>query len=100
MVMKTTSLFQLGGITVLLSAILTGIGNVIYFASGQSFQPTTLHVWRGIFAGAFFVLGIGALLHGDLNGVVFWDWSAMFSLCWLKCILSGVMQSPWEWQRE
>ena len=59
--MKATTLFQLGGIAVFLSAILTGIGSAIYFASGESFQPTTLHTWRGIFAGAFFVLGFGTL---------------------------------------
>lgn len=29
--MKTKTLFQLGGIAVLLSVILTGIGNLIYF---------------------------------------------------------------------
>jgi len=59
--MKTTSLFQLGGIAVLLSAILTGIGNLIYFLSGQPDQQTTLLIWRGIFAGALMVLGLGAL---------------------------------------
>lgn len=59
--MKTTSLFQLGGIAVLLSAILTGIGNLIYFLSGQPDVPTAPDLWRGIFAGALFVLGLGAL---------------------------------------
>lgn len=59
--MKTTSLFQLGGIAVFLSAILTGIGNLIYFLSGQPDQVSTLFLWRGIFAGALMVLGLGAL---------------------------------------
>ena len=59
--MITTSLFQLGGIAVLLSAILTGIGNLIYFLSGQPDQQTTLLIWRGIFAGVLMVLGLGAL---------------------------------------
>jgi hypothetical protein len=59
--MKTTSLFQLGGISVLLSAILTGIGNLIYFLSGQPDVLTTPDLWRGIFAGALMVLGLGAL---------------------------------------
>lgn len=59
--MKPTTLFQLGGIAVLLSAILTGIGRLIYFLSGQpALEPTPL-IWRGIFAGVFFVLGFGAL---------------------------------------
>lgn len=59
--MKTTSLFQLGGIAVLLSAILTGIGNLIYFLSGQPETPTTPDLWRGIVAGALMMLGLGAV---------------------------------------
>ena len=59
--MKRTSLFQIGGIAVFLSAILTGIGRLIYFLSGQPDQPITLDLWRGIFAGALMVLGLGAL---------------------------------------
>lgn len=59
--MKTTSLFQLGGIAVLLSALLTGIGRLIYFLSGQPAEVITLDIWRGIFAGALFLLGFGAL---------------------------------------
>jgi hypothetical protein len=59
--MKTTSLFQLGGSAVLLSAILTGIGRLIYFLSGQPDMPTAPDLWRGIFAGALMVLGLGAL---------------------------------------
>ena len=59
--MKTSSLFQLAGIAVLLSTILTGIGNLTYFLSGQPERPLTPDIWRGIFAGALFVLGFGAL---------------------------------------
>jgi hypothetical protein len=59
--MKRTTLFQLGGIAVFLSALLTGIGRLIYFLSGQPDQPITLDLWRGIFAGALMVLGLGAL---------------------------------------
>jgi hypothetical protein len=73
--MKTTTLFQLGGIAVLLSAILTGIGRLIYFLSGQPDQPITLDLWRGIFAGALMVLGLGAVFarqsqRGGLLGLV------------------------------
>lgn len=59
--MKTMSLFQLGGLAILLSALLTGIGRLIYFLSGQPAEVITLDIWRGIFAGVFFVLGFGAL---------------------------------------
>ena len=73
--MKTTTLFQLGGIAVLLSAILTSIGNLVYFLSEQPYQPTTLVIWRGIFAGALMVLGLGALFarqsqQGGILGLV------------------------------
>ena len=73
--MKTTSLFQFGGIAILLSAILTGKGNLIYFLSGQPDQAVTPDVWRGIFAGALFLLGLGALFarqaqRGGVPGLV------------------------------
>jgi hypothetical protein len=70
--MKTTSLFQLGGIAVLLSAILTGLGNLIYFLSGQPDLPIAPDLWRGIFAGALMVLGLGALFarQSQLGGVL------------------------------
>ena len=73
--MKTTSLFQLGGFAILLSAILTGIGNLIYFLSGQPDLPIAPDLWRGIFAGALFVLGLGALFarqsgQGGILGLV------------------------------
>jgi len=73
--MKATSLFQLGGIAVLLSAILTGIGNLIYFLSGQPDQVSAPFLWRGIFAGALMVLGLGALFarqsqQGGILGLV------------------------------
>ena len=73
--MKRTSLFQLGGIAVLLSAILTGIGNLIYFLSGQPDELITPDLWRGIFAGALMVFGLGALFarqsqRGGILGLV------------------------------
>jgi len=71
--MKTTSLFQLGGIAVLLPAILYGINSLTHFLSGQ--EPTTLVYWIAIFADAFFVLGLGALFarqshRGGILGLV------------------------------
>jgi hypothetical protein len=73
--MKTTSSFQLGGIAVLLSAILTGIGRLLYFLSGQPAEVISLDIWRGIFAGALFLLGFGALFarqsaRGGILGLV------------------------------
>ena len=83
--MKTRSLFQLGGITVLLSAILTGIGNLIYFLSGQPDLLTTPDLWRGIFAGALMVLGLGALFarqsqRGGILGLVGYVFLALASI--------------------
>jgi hypothetical protein len=58
--MKTTSLFQLGGLAIVLAACLFAIGNILYLLSGQ--QPsTTPQLWIGILGSAFFVLGLGAL---------------------------------------
>jgi hypothetical protein len=73
--MKRTTLFQLGGIAVLLSAILTGIGRLIYFMTGQPDLPIALDLWRGIFAGSLMMLGIGALFarqsgRGGILGLV------------------------------
>jgi hypothetical protein len=59
--MNATTLFQLGGLAVLLSAILTGIGNLIYFLS----EEPELDLWRGIFAGTLMVLGVGPLFAGQ-----------------------------------
>ena len=71
--MKTTSLFQLGGIAVLLAAILYGINSLIHFLSGQ--EPTELVYWNAIVADALFVLGLGALFarqshRGGILGLV------------------------------
>jgi len=72
-VMKTTSLFRLGGIAVLLPAILYGINSLIHFLSGQ--EPTSLVFLIAIVADAFFVLGLGALFarqshRGGILGLV------------------------------
>ena len=73
--MKTTSLFQLGGIAVLLSTILYGIGNLMYFLSGQPEAPTALGLWIGFFGDVLLVIGLGALFarqsqRGGLLGLV------------------------------
>ncbi len=59
--MRTTSLFQLGGIAVLLSAILNGVINLMYFLSGQPDAPTVLGLWMAFFGDTLLVLGLGAL---------------------------------------
>jgi len=73
--MKTTTLFQLGGVAVLLAAILYGIGNLMYFLSGQPEAPTVLGLWIAFFADTLLVLGLGALFarqsqRGGLLGLV------------------------------
>ena len=59
--MKTTSLFQLGGVAVLPSAVLAAIGNLMYFLSGQPDAPTTSGLWIAIFGDVLLVFGLGAL---------------------------------------
>jgi hypothetical protein len=59
--MKTTTLFQLGGIAVLLAAILYGIANLMYFLSGQPDAPAVSGIWTAFIGDVFLVLGLGAL---------------------------------------
>jgi hypothetical protein len=59
--MTTTSLFKLGGIAVLLSALLSAILNLMYFLSGQPDAPTTSGLWMAIFSDALLLFGLGAL---------------------------------------
>jgi hypothetical protein len=73
--MKTTSLFQIGGIALLLAAILYIIGNLIYVLSGQSDAPTTVGLAIAFFGDIFMVLGLGALfarqsLQGGILGLI------------------------------
>jgi hypothetical protein len=70
--MKTTTLFQLGGMAVLLSTILSAIGNLMYFLSGQPDAPTTQGLWIAIFSDAFLVFGLGALFarQAQLGGIL------------------------------
>jgi hypothetical protein len=60
-VMKTTTLFQLGGVAVLLTAFLSAIGNLMYFLSGQPDAPTTSGLWMAIFSDVLLLFGLGAL---------------------------------------
>lgn len=59
--MKTTSLFQLGGVAVLLAALLYGIGSLMYFLSGQPEGPTAPGLWIAFVGDTLLVLGLGAL---------------------------------------
>jgi hypothetical protein len=75
MVMKTTSLFQLGGIALLLGVILGVIGNLMYFLSGQPDAPTAPGLGLAIFTDALWLLGLGALFarqsqRGGILGLV------------------------------
>jgi hypothetical protein len=60
-VMKTTSLFQLGGIALLIPAVLYAIANLMYFLAGQPDAPTTFGLWLNIVAIMFEVFGFVAL---------------------------------------
>ncbi|HSL28197.1 MAG TPA: hypothetical protein VK900_03270 [Anaerolineales bacterium] len=59
--MTTTSLFKLGGIAILFSAVVAAMGNLMYFLSGQPDAPTTPGLWLGIVGDFLLVLGLGAL---------------------------------------
>jgi hypothetical protein len=73
--MKTTLLFQLGGIAILLAASLYGIGSLMYFLSGQPDAPTALGLWIAFAGDTLLVLGLGALFarqaqRGGILGLV------------------------------
>jgi hypothetical protein len=57
--MKSTTLFMLGGIALLLSTLLVAIQDLQYFVSGA--QLSTVALWVGILADALRVLGLVAL---------------------------------------
>lgn len=59
--MKTSTLFQLGGIAVLADAVLYAIANLIYFLSGQPQAPTTTGLWINFAGDTLLLLGLGAL---------------------------------------
>jgi hypothetical protein len=75
LVMKTTSLFKLGGIVVFLSSLLSSIGNLMYFLAGQPDAPTTSGLWIAIFSDVLLMFGLGALFarqaqQGGILGLV------------------------------
>ena len=99
--MKTTSLFRLGGIAVLLATILYGIHSM-NFLSGQ--EPTSPGFLMAIFADALFVLGLGALFarqshQGGILGLVGYIilvWARMYfaaSNAVSLGVLAGVMSN-------
>ena len=57
--MKARVLFRLGGIALLVSAVLAAIGNLAYFLSGE--QATVLGLWSDVFNSIVLVLGLAAL---------------------------------------
>jgi hypothetical protein len=73
--MKTSTLFQLGGIAVLVAAVLYAVGNLIYFLSGQPQAPTATGLWINFVGDSLLVLGLGALFarqshRGGILGLV------------------------------
>jgi hypothetical protein len=84
--MKTTSLFRLGGIAVLIPAVLYGIHS-LNSLSGQ--KPTSLGLLTAIFADGLFVLGLGALFarqahRGGILGLV-----GYITLVWSRMYFAG-----------
>jgi hypothetical protein len=59
--MKSRTLFQLGGAAILIATVLYAVNNVLYFASGQSAEPTTLGLWLDFTGDTLLVLGLGAV---------------------------------------
>lgn len=59
--MKSSTIFQLGGAAILAAAVLYGIGNLIYFLTGQPNAPTATGVWINFVGDTLLVLGLGAL---------------------------------------
>ncbi|MCA9866847.1 MAG: hypothetical protein KIS95_09350 [Anaerolineae bacterium] len=59
--MKSSSLYRLGGLALLIAAILYAIGNLVYFLSGQPQAPTALGLWLAFAGDSILVLGLGAL---------------------------------------
>ena len=70
--MKSTSLFRLGGIAILLSAILVAFFDLLYFLARQQ-QDTTWAVWVGILIDVLRVFGLGALFAWGQSAAVSWD---------------------------
>lgn len=59
--MKSTTLFQLGGIAILGAAVQYAIGNLTYLLSGQPASPTTLGQWLSLIGDTLLLLGFTAL---------------------------------------
>lgn len=59
--MNKTTLFQLGGVAVLMAAGLYAIADIIYFVSGQPSAPTASGLWLAFAGDSILVLGLGAL---------------------------------------
>lgn len=59
--MKSATLFQLGGIAILVAAVLYAIGNIIYFLSGQPQGPIASVLWISFVGDTLLVLGLGGL---------------------------------------
>jgi hypothetical protein len=59
--MKSKTLFQLGGLAILIAAIIYAINNLIYLVTGQPQEPTAVGVWANFVGDTFLLLGLGAL---------------------------------------
>ena len=98
--MKKTTLFQLGGVALLLAAILYIIGNLIYVLSGQPDAPTTVGLLIAYFGDILMLLGLGALFarqshQGGILGLI-----GFVLLVIAQAFFFGSYSVSLEWQPE
>lgn len=94
--MNPRTLFQLGGLALVVSALMFGLTDILYFLSGEQPQ-TTFGLWVGIVGSGFRVLGVFALFARQsqrggipgLIGMILLVWGSMTAVGF-QAVLLGV----------